>query len=237
MIVVQLTEKDKTELEEFRKHSSSGNSEKSLMVLLSNEKISPVKIATQLKRNPHTVRFWLKRYIKSGVQGLKRNYSHGRPREKRNKIAAIVQELLSSSPLEYDYRDRFWTILLIVHHLKVKHELIVSEDTVTRFLKDSGYSYKRPAKTVSENAPSREEKQEAISKLIAEISALQRTEDCEILALDESHFSNEPYLVRGWQKKKWSPSDPEFTKTGTSHILWLLEFPHMQVLLEIIRQR
>ena len=131
MIVVQLTEKEKKELKEFRKHSSSGNSEKSLMVLLSNEKISSVKIATQLKRNPHTVRFWLKRYIKSGIQGLQRNYSQGRPREKRNKIATIVQGLLKSSPLEYDYRDRFWTILLIVHYLKVSIYLYYLSDVLT----------------------------------------------------------------------------------------------------------
>ena len=237
MIFLQLTEDEKKELEDFRKQASSKNSENSLMVLMSNEKKSPVKIAAMLKRNPHTVRLWLKRYIEAGIEGLQRRYSPGRPRTKRDKIAPIIQELLKLSPLDYGYHDRVWTIPLIIHHLKVKHKLTVSEDTVTRYLNESGYSYKRPAKTVSVKAPSKEEKQQAISKLIAEISELQQTEECEILALDESHFSNEPYLVRGWQKKRWPPSDTKFTEAGTSHLLWLLEFQHTQVLLEIIRQR
>ncbi len=237
MIIVQLTESKKRELEEYRKQSSSENSEKSLMVLMSNEKKSPPEIGILLKRNPHTVRFWLKRYIEFGIEGLQRGYSQGRPRTKRDKIAPIIQELLTSPPLDYGYQDRVWRIPLIVHHLKVKHELTVSEDTVTRFLKESGYSYKRPSKTVSANAPSKEEKQEAVLKIISEIQYLQQIEDCEILALDESHFSNEPYLVRGWQKKRWPSSDSKYAEAGTSHLLWLLRFSHTQVLLEIIRQR
>ena len=237
MIIVQLSDSNKKELEEYRKQASSNNSEKSLMILMSNEKKSPVKIGATLKRNPHTVRLWLKRYIKSGIKGLQRRYSLGRPRTKRDKIAPVVQKLMKSSPLDYGYQDRVWTIPLIVHYLKEKHDLNVSEDTVTRYLNESGYSFKRPAKTVSAKSPSKEEKRVAVSKIISEIQDLQQTEEFEVLALDESHFSNEPYLVRGWQKKRWPPSDSKFTEAGASHILWLLEFPHMQVLLEIIRQR
>ena len=85
MIFVQLTEDKKKELEDFRKQPSSKNSEKSLMVLMSNEKKSPVKIASILKRNPHTVRLWLKRYIETGIEGLQRRYSPGRLRAKRKK--------------------------------------------------------------------------------------------------------------------------------------------------------
>ena len=101
MIFIQLTEGEKKELEDFRKQASSKNSEKSLMILMSNEKKSPVKIATLLKRNPHTIRLWLKRYIESGIEGLQRRYSPGRPRTKRDKIAPIIQELLKLSPLDY----------------------------------------------------------------------------------------------------------------------------------------
>jgi len=172
MIFVRLTESEKKELEEFRKQASSKNSEKSLMVLMSHDKKSPVDIGSLLKRNPHTVRLWLKRYIESGIEGLQRRYSQGRPRDKRNKIAPIIQELLKLSPLDYGYQDRVWTIPLIVHHLKTKCEITVSEDTVTRFLKDLDYSYKRPSKTVSATAPSREEKQKAVLKIISEIQDL-----------------------------------------------------------------
>jgi hypothetical protein len=75
------------------------------------------------------------------------------------------------------------------------------EDTIERALKEMDYTYKRSAKGVSEKAPGKEEKKEAITRLIAEIMEFEKQHDCEIFALDESHFSTEPYLIRGWQKK------------------------------------
>lgn len=115
--------------------------------------------------------------------------------------------------------------------------LHVSEDTVTRALKGMGYRYKRPGKSVGINAPTREEKAAEVQKIIAEIQALQTRGDCEIFALDESHFSTEPYLVRGWQKKRWPPPDTDINAQRKSHVLWLLESKNEEILLEKIESR
>ena len=65
-----------------------------------------------------------------------------------------------------------------------------------------GYTYKRPAKTVPRTAPSKKEKRAAIRKLVKEIKGRLKRKECEIYALDESHFSTEPYLIQGWFKKR-----------------------------------
>ena len=62
MIQIKISDKEKRQLEEYRGQASSENSEKALMVIMNSEIMSPVKIAQILKRNPHTVRKWLKRY-------------------------------------------------------------------------------------------------------------------------------------------------------------------------------
>ncbi|MDL1969068.1 MAG: hypothetical protein LWW97_11165 [Deltaproteobacteria bacterium] len=153
-------------------------------------------------RNPHTVRDWLKRYNASGIKGLGRKYSPGRPDEKRSKIKEHIRKILNSSPVEYGYKDHVWSVPLIVYDAATKLNLSVSNDTVIRALNSMGYSYKRPAKTVPARAPAKEEKAKRIQSMIEGIKAMLSRGETETYALDESHFSTEPYLVRGWFKKR-----------------------------------
>lgn len=232
MIRVELSETDKRQLENLRRQASAKDSEKILMVLLNAEGKSPPEIGNMLKRHSHTVRDWLKRYLQGGSTELKRKYSPGRPTEKRDLVTQAIDEVLSFSPQVYGYPEAVWTIPLLAHYLEIEHKIKVSDDTIERSLRKSGFSYKRPSKTVSAKAPSKEEKASAIARLIEEIRELLKEPDWEVFTLDESHFSTEPYLIRGWFKKRWPPSDPGFAGAGATHILWLLETKDTKILLE-----
>jgi transposase len=235
MIKVSINTDERNELEQFRKLSSSKDSEKALMVLLSSEGNDIEHIATTLKRNPHTVRDWIKRYKSLGIKGLSRNYSPGRPDEKRAKIKEHIEEIIDHSPIDFGYHDQVWSVPLIAHDFTSKLNVTVSHDTVNRALNAMGYSYKRPAKTVPARAPTKEEKKEKIESMIADIKDLVSAEDTEIYALDESHFSTEPYLVRGWFKKRWPAQDSNKLQSRKSHILWVLESRNNKILLEEIK--
>lgn len=232
MIRVKLNNEKEKQLEKHRKQTSSKDSEKALMVIMNNEGNSSVKIALRLKRNPHTVRKWLKRYQQNGEKGLERLYSLGRPKCLRERTKSYIGEIIDNPPEGFGYQDRLWTVALIVHYLKSQKELNASEDTVERSLRDMGYRYKRPAKSVSAKAPSKEEKIKRIKKMVEEIKELTMQRDCEIFALDESHFSTEPYIVKGWQKKRWSFQDTFSSQKGKTHVLWLLESQEKKILLE-----
>jgi len=235
MIKISITKVQQKELEQFRSLASSKDSEKALMVLLSSEGKKVSQIAKTLKRNPHTVRDWLKRYNANGLKGLSRRYSPGRPDEKRAKLKAHIQEVLGDSPVDHGYQDHVWSVPLIEHDAALKLGLSVSGDTVTRALNDMGYSYKRPAKTVPARAPDKKEKAERVKSMIEEIKGILSKGETEIYALDESHFSTEPYLVRGWFKKRWPPQDRDKLQEGKSHILWMLKSGDTEVLLEEIK--
>jgi transposase len=235
MIKVSITKEQQKELKQFRLLASSKDSEKALMVLLSSEGEKVSQIAKTLKRNPHTVRDWLKRYNANGLKGLSRRYSPGRPDEKRAKLKAHIQEVLGDSPVDHGYQDHVWSVPLIEHDAALKLGLSVSGDTVTRALNDMGYSYKRPAKTVPARAPDKKEKAERVKSMIEEIKGILSKGETEIYALDESHFSTEPYLVRGWFKKRWPPQDRDKLQEGKSHILWMLKFGNTEVLLEEVK--
>ena len=56
MLKIQLSNEQRLELGKFRKQASSKDSEKALMILLSNDGKSVSEIALMLKRNQHTIR-------------------------------------------------------------------------------------------------------------------------------------------------------------------------------------
>jgi transposase len=235
MIKVDINKDQQKELEQFRRLVSSRDSEKALIVLLSAEGKKVSDIAITLKRNPHTVRDWLKRYNTLGIKGLYRKYSPGRPSEKRSKIKAHICKILNSSPVEHGYRDQVWSVPLIVYDAASKLGLNVSSDTVTRALNSLGYSYKRPTKTVPARAPTKEEKAEHVQNMIKGIKEVLFKGETEIYALDESHFSTEPYLVRGWFKKRWPPQNRNKLQKRKSHVLWVLKSGNTEILLEEIK--
>ena len=235
MIKVSINIEQRKELERFRALASSKDSEKALMVLLSSEGEKVPQIAQILKRNPHTVRDWLKRYNADGIKGLSRKYSPGRPDEKRAKLKTHVKEILLDSPVKHGYQDHVWSVPLIVYDAASKLNLLVSGDTVTRALKAMGYSYKRPTKTVPARAPTKDEKAERIQSMIEGIKDILSRGETEIYALDESHFSTEPYLVRGWFKKRWPPQNSNKLQTRKSHLLWVLKSGDTEILLEEVK--
>ena len=68
--------------------------------------------------------------------------------------------------------------------------------------------------------------------MIEEIKKIINDKDSVVYALDESHFSTEPYLVQGWFLKRWPPQDKYQQQKGEPHILWLLEYKDTKILLE-----
>ena len=224
MIKIQLSNEQRKELELFRRHASAKDSEKALMVLMSSDGETVKQIARTLRRNPHTVRDWLKRYHARGLAGLARKFSPGRPDDKRIQLIKCIAIIISDPPASYGYQDAAWTVPLIAYHVNSKIGLNVSRDTIVRALKSMGYSYKRPSKTVPGTAPSAEEKRLAVSQIAKQINDLIKKKDCVVYALDESHFSTEPYLVQGWFKKRWPPQDSNEQKKKKSHVFWMLEF-------------
>lgn len=159
MLKIRLSNEQWLELKKFRKQASSKDSEKALIVLLSNDGKSVSEIALMLKRNQHTVRDWLKRYKAHGINGLSRNFSPGRPSTMRKKIKRYIEQIIGDSPINHGYQDSTWSVPLITFEVNKNLSLNASSKTVTRALKDMDYVYKRPSKTIPGHAPGKEEKQ------------------------------------------------------------------------------
>ena len=198
MIRISLNQEGITALNQLRLNRNSNVGERAHYVLLSSEGKSVSEIATHLNRNKHTIRLWIKRYESKGISGLNSQKQTGRPAKKSPIIESQLEVLLSKSPQEYGYQEAGWQLNLLRDWFS-KQGVLVCDNTLVKSLNKLGFVYKRFSKKMPENARSSSEKKERIAEIVTAIGK-DRSCDTEILFVDESHFSNQPYVNRGWFK-------------------------------------
>jgi len=199
MIRISLNTEEKAALTRLRLDRSSNISERAHFILLSDSGKSITEISHHLTRNKHTVRLWLKLYKENGIDGLKDKKQPGRPARKAPLIELQLDELLNKSPQAYGYQEAGWQLNILRDWFK-KQGLHACDNTLVKSLNKLGFVYKRFSKTMPANAPSPDEKKAHIAKIVEQIGN-DTQEDIEILFVDESHFSNQPYVSRGWFKR------------------------------------
>jgi transposase len=229
---VTLSENERSELRQLRRKHADYRGERALMVLLNADGETAPGIARKLNRNAHTVRTVLKRYMEQGVDGLRRRRSPGRPAVVANKVKPLLEKILRKTPQDYKLPQQCWTKELLIEVCEKEYKVEISKRSMVRVLHAAGYSWKRPQKTTPAHAPSKEEKKVMMEELINELGESLMEVDAEVFILDESHFSTEPYLFKGWFKKgeRFFPQHAE--KTGKLHRVWCVESEDARFLLE-----
>jgi transposase len=113
MINLRLSTEEKVLLNRLRRSQKSSQGERAAYVLLSNEVKSVSEIAKQVNSNKHTIRLWLKRYIREGITGLQTRNKSGRPAIKSSLLELQFGELLDSTPQAYGYQEAGWQINIL----------------------------------------------------------------------------------------------------------------------------
>lgn len=211
IVKLELNTAERKVLEDLQVNGSNQMRERSLAILhcAAGKKIT--WIAEALNRQHLTIRTWIKAFRENGISGLERTYSPGRPSCRQKELLPRLNECLERSPRDYGWAEDLWSIKTINAQFEKDFGRKFGVSTIERLLKDAGYSYKRAKKTVPVSAPSKEEKLARVKEIATEVLELAATSDVEVVYLDESHFSNEPYVIRGWYKKgqPFFPADSE----------------------------
>lgn len=198
MIRISLTETERSALTRLRLCRNTNIGERAHYVLLAASGRSAPEIARYLDRNIITIRLWLNRYLQEGLEGLRGKKPPGRPGKKSLVIESQLEELLSKMPQDYGYQEAGWQINLLRHWL-AKQGVDACDNTIVKALNRLGYVYKRFSKTLPKNAPAVAEKKARIKEIVEAVGQY-KPSDIEILFVDETHFSNQPYVSRGWFK-------------------------------------
>jgi transposase len=237
IVKLLLTRQEREDLEYLQTNGSNLQRERSLAVLHCAAGKKLTWIAEALNRRILTIRTWLKSFRENGVAGLARTYSPGRPSFRKTALLPELRSCLSRPPREYGFFEDVWTLGLLKAHFKNKLGSDSSSSTITRLMRDNGYSFKRPKMAVPANAPSKEEKLRRVHEIAREILSMKGDRETITLFLDESHFSTEPYVIRGWHKKG-EPFFPEDSaKEGKSFGVWRVQSGGQTFLLEKRGQR
>jgi transposase len=157
MIYIRLTPEQRHALEQARRLRTSHLAERCLMVLLSDRGQSVPAIAQSTGRHEHTIRSWLKAYMRGGIEGLKATPPSGRTNRKEQAALSLLAQVIPRSPSDYGYLEAGWSTNVLVDSLQ-RQDVMASASTVKRALKRGGWVYKRFAKTIPAHAPSAAEK-------------------------------------------------------------------------------
>ena len=231
MLKLTLTENDIKQLNKARKNPEIP-SERITAILLIAEGMTVKQVAKILNLKPPTIREYIKRYKKDSTKGLIRKFSPGRPSVQRDLLKEFLKVCLKISPTEYGWDKATWNSTIINKSFEKKHGFTVSHDTISRAMNDLGYSYKRPQKSPSINAPSKEEKKKVVMEVIDLIRKDLDNGDAEIFTCDESHVNNEPYLIKGYFLKGGESINTYAKNKRVKDIIWSIESKKWKVYLE-----
>ena len=220
IIKIGLDHDARMELESIRRRYSDYRSERALAVLHCSSGKKATQIAEMLNRTVQAVCSWLKAYQKDGIPGLNRSFSPGRPSIRQQQLLPRLEDYLSKSPRDYGWGEDVWSTKVMMAQFQKETGLKVSHDSVERALHDAGYSFKRAKKGTPITAPGKEEKLAEVKEIARQITELKSAENVEVMFLDESHFSTDPYVTRGWHKRGEPFFPADTIKTGKLHHIW-----------------
>jgi len=232
IIKIDLSGEEKRQLEEVRRTPSDYRAERALAVLHCADGQKATWIAQAIGRTIGTICSWLHAYEARQLDGLKRDYSPGRPSFRRQTLLPRIEEYLKLSPRDFGWGEDVWSVKVIKAQFQKEAGRELGDSTITRALREGGYSFKRAKKCVPPNAPTKEEKLARVQEIAREISELKATDDVEIVFLDESHFSTDPYVARGWHKRGEPFFPPDTIQTGERHDIWGIRCGKRLILLE-----
>ena len=101
IVKLEISALEREKLQSLQNNGSGLMRERSLAILHCVEGKKITWIAKALNRQILTIRTWIERFRKEGIQGLERNYSPGRPSLRNTLLRPKVDEYLSSTPLTY----------------------------------------------------------------------------------------------------------------------------------------
>jgi transposase len=165
------------------------------MVIWSNEGVSVAEMAHRWHCQPKTVRKWLNRYQRGGIDGLVDPPRSGRPTTSTAVDEQVIFTQINQPPWTFGYLFSIWTVGVLCAHLRDRCRLRLSRWRVREVLHRRRYRFRRPKLAPRRVDPQREAVDQAIGRKIAQASA-----DTAILVEDETHVRLVPLLRRMWMR-------------------------------------
>ena len=185
------------------------------------------EVAELLRTSYETVRLWLNRFLREGLDSLKPVASSGRPKILSPSEEKELKKALLSSPSEMGFTGGCWDCKKIKHLIASLFGKQISQKYLPEVLKDLGFSYKKARiEIIGKNELVREMWLNQVWPLIENTAEMQ---GASILFCDEAHFST--FGTAGYT---WTPTGTEalIQSKGTwetAHVLGAIGYTQHQI--------
>ena len=131
-------------LEVMRRCEVGRVSQRAHMILLSNRRYTIAEIARIFDATQGTVRRWIERFEKEGIDCLADRPRSGRPPKVSAATLPLVERDVLASPASKGYLFNVWTAINLSVHLVRQYGIRVSQATIRRILVALDFRHNRP---------------------------------------------------------------------------------------------
>ena len=138
-----------TALEELHRRTKDADvRSRCQMILLSNEGLSPPKIAEQVRFHRRTVTRYIQRYEAEGIDGLLTRPRSGRPPKVTEAYKSLLLQAVEQMPRMMGLPFSNWTTANLAAYLAEQTDIELSPRQVENILKAHDWGLRRPVRTV-----------------------------------------------------------------------------------------
>ena len=118
------------------------------MLLLSNEGLSPPKIAQKVRFSGRSVRRCIERYETQGISGLSNKVPPGRPPRVNAKYLSLLESSIEQWPRDLALPFSNWTCENLARYLAQETGIVIGARQMENYLKAHDWRLRRPVRTV-----------------------------------------------------------------------------------------
>lgn len=138
-----------TALEDLHRRTREANlRSRCQMILLSNEGLSPPRIAELVRFHRRTVTRYIQRYEAEGIDGLLTRPRSGRPPKATDEYTLLLLRAVGQAPRMLGLPFSNWTTANLAAYLANKTDIQLSARQVENILKANDWRLRRPVRTV-----------------------------------------------------------------------------------------
>lgn len=189
---LRLSEDAKEALRKFHRKEKGRIGGRALAILWFDRGRTKKEIAELLGVSEKSVRRWIERYQKGGLEGLYDKERSGRPRKVDEEAEKVIDNVMGCNPADFGYKFGFWIVPLLCLHLLSVIGKNVSRETVRRALHKNRFVFRRPRLWAGPGGEKPEEIYRALEEVMKGTAVL--------LYGDETTFHLLPVLRRMWMK-------------------------------------
>lgn len=179
-------------------------------------------IASMLKVCVDSVRQWIGQFLCSGVGGLKRGKSPGRPPKLTKSNRRELAKLIDRGPTEAGFCGNCWRSPMIQQLILDKFGVCYSVHDISQLLRAMGFSFQK-ARFVSDHLD-KDKREQWLKQQFPEILAFAKRHNAYLLFGDEASFAQWGSLSYSWARKGQQPTVKTSGKRKGYKVFGLIDY-------------